>query len=90
MFHNNVGFYGEELAPRPTPRLEDHPLSAVHEFLFSNFAVTFHVKGHSSICNLRMRHAIVTGTHLSRSYHHIILPNLKLSVGQQIYIKYDI
>jgi hypothetical protein len=28
-FRNKVIFYGEELlAPRPTPKLEDHPLSA--------------------------------------------------------------
>jgi hypothetical protein len=27
-----VSFYGEELlAPRPTPKLEDHPLSAIHD-----------------------------------------------------------
>jgi hypothetical protein len=32
-------FYGEELlAPRPTPKLEDHPLSAVHDCLFNIFA----------------------------------------------------
>ena len=86
---NNIGFYGEELTPRPTPKLEDHPLSAVREFLFSIFTTTFHIKGHSSICNLRTRHAVVTGTHLSRSCHHIILPNL-ISVGQQIYIKYRV
>jgi len=40
----NIGFYGEELAPRPTPKLEDHPLSAVCKFLFSIFAATFHIK----------------------------------------------
>jgi hypothetical protein len=32
-------FYGEELlAPRPTPKLEDHPLSAVRDCLFKIFA----------------------------------------------------
>jgi hypothetical protein len=36
-------FYGEELlAPRPTPKLEDHPLSAVRDCLFNVFAATLH------------------------------------------------
>jgi hypothetical protein len=36
-------FYGEMwLAPRPTPMLEDHPLSAVRDCLFKIFAVTLH------------------------------------------------
>jgi hypothetical protein len=35
-FRNKLIFYGEELlAPRPTPKLEDHPLSAVRDRLFS-------------------------------------------------------
>jgi hypothetical protein len=36
MLHNIVTSYGEELlAPRPTPELEDHPLSAIRNRLFS-------------------------------------------------------
>jgi len=59
-------FYGEELlAPRPTPKLEDHPLSAVRDYLFNIFAATLHTGGHSSIHNLRTRHGVVTGTRLS-------------------------
>ena len=60
-------FYGEELlAPRPTPKLQDHPLSAVCDCLFNIFTATLHIGGRSSIRNLRTRHAVVTGTHLSR------------------------
>jgi hypothetical protein len=34
-------FYGEELPPpRPTPKLEDHPMSAVRDCLFNIFAAT--------------------------------------------------
>ena len=33
------------LAPRPTPKLEDHLLSAVRDFLFNIFAATFHIGG---------------------------------------------
>ena len=51
------------LAPRPTPKLEDHPFSAVHDCLFNLFAATLHKGGRSSIRNLRTRHAVVTGTH---------------------------
>jgi len=58
-------FYGEVLlAPRPTPKLEDHPSSAVRGCLFNLFAATIHIGGHSSIRNLRTRHAMVTGTHI--------------------------
>jgi hypothetical protein len=40
-FHNKLIFYGEELlVPRPTPKLQDHPLSAVHNCLFNIFAAT--------------------------------------------------
>jgi hypothetical protein len=42
-FRNKFIFEGEELvAPRPTPKLEDHPLSAVLDCLFNIFAATFH------------------------------------------------
>ena len=57
-------FYREGLlAPRPTTKLEDHPLSAVHDYLFNLFSATLHKGGRSSIRNLRTRHAVVTGTH---------------------------
>jgi hypothetical protein len=42
-FHNKIIFYGELLAPRPTPKLEDHPLSAVSDCLFNIFAATLHI-----------------------------------------------
>jgi hypothetical protein len=43
MVRNIIIFYGEELlAPRPTPKLEDHPLSAVRDCLFNVFAATLH------------------------------------------------
>jgi hypothetical protein len=42
-FHNKLIFWGEKLlAPRPTPKLDDHPLLAVHDCLF-NIAVTIHI-----------------------------------------------
>jgi len=63
----NICCYGEELlTTRPTPKLEDQPLSAVRDCLFNIFAATLHIGGRSSIRNLRTRHAVVTGTHLSR------------------------
>jgi hypothetical protein len=40
----DVIFYGEELlAPRPTPQMEDHPMSAVRDCLFNVFAATLHI-----------------------------------------------
>jgi hypothetical protein len=43
-FRNKIIFYGEELlAPRPTPKLEDRPLSAVRDCLVNIFAATLHI-----------------------------------------------
>ena len=59
-------FHGEVLlAPHPTPKLEDHPSSAVRDCLFDIFAAALHIGGCSSIRNLRTRRAMVTGTDLS-------------------------
>ena len=61
-----MSFHGEAfLAPRPNPKLEDHPSSAVRDCLFNLFAATLHIRGRSSIRNLRKRHAVVTGTHVT-------------------------
>ena len=66
MFRNKARFYGEELlAPRPTHKLKDQPLSAIHDCLFNIFAATLHIGGRSFIRNLRTRHEEVTRTHLS-------------------------
>ena len=89
MFLNKIRLYGEELlAPRPTPKLEDHPLSAVRDCLFNIFAATLHIAGRSSTRNLRTRHAVVTGTELSQT-GLITLDNIALnfqSVSYQYYI----
>ena len=74
-------FYREGLlAPRPTPKLEDHPLSAVHDCLFNWFAATLHIGGCSSIRNLRARHAVVTGTHYTWECTHILIKNMSGTV----------
>jgi len=40
-FSSKLLFYGEEsLAPRPTPNLEDHPLSVVRDCLFNILTAT--------------------------------------------------
>jgi len=78
-------FYCEELlAPRPTPKLEEHPLSAVRDYLFNILAATLHIGGRSSFRILRTRHAVVKGTHLSLGYLYVVqyrswlLPHLSL------------
>ena len=63
VFLNKVFYREGLLAPRPTPKLEDHPSSAVCECLFNIFAATLLIGGRSSIRNLSTRHAMVTGTH---------------------------
>jgi len=43
-FRNKPLFCGKELlAPRPTPELEDHSLSAVLDHFLSTFSATFRV-----------------------------------------------
>ena len=60
MFCNMIHFYGVDLsAPRPTPKLDDHPLQAVRDCLFNIFVATLHIGGRSSIRKLRTRHAVV-------------------------------
>jgi len=66
MFRKKVRFYSEELlSPSPAPKLDDKILSSVRDYLCIVFEPTFHIWGHSSNRNLRMCHAVVTGTHLS-------------------------
>ena len=65
-FATRYVFYGEELlAPPPTLKLKDHPLSDVRVCSFDIFEATFHIEGRSFIRDLTTRHAVVTGTHLS-------------------------
>jgi hypothetical protein len=65
-FVTKIRFHGEELlAPRPNPKLEDQTLLAVRDCSFNIFAATLHIGGRYYIRNLRTRHAVVTGTHLS-------------------------
>ena len=56
------------MAPRPTPKLEDQPSSAVRNCLFNLFAGTLLIGGRSSIRNLRTHLAVVTGTHYVALY----------------------
>lgn len=53
------------MAPCPSPKLEDHPLSTVGDCLFTIFATTLRIGSRSFFGNPRTRRAVVTGTHLS-------------------------
>ena len=92
IFCNNIHFYGEELlAPHPTPKLEDHSLSAVCNCLFNIFAATLHIGGCSSICNLRTRQAVVTGTNIwweVLAIHQLIFSSIR-AVSWSITIAYS-
>jgi hypothetical protein len=53
-FRNKIRFYSESLlAPRPTPKLEGHLLSAVCDCLFNIFTTALHIVGRSSVRNRR-------------------------------------
>jgi hypothetical protein len=63
-FRNMLVFYGEGLlAPRPTPKLEDHPLSFVRGCLFNILAANLQLDAVPSIRNARTRHALVKHIH---------------------------
>jgi hypothetical protein len=48
--YKTTRFFGAELLePRPTPKLEEHPLSAVRDCLFNIFAATFQNGGRFSV-----------------------------------------
>jgi hypothetical protein len=75
LFRNIIIFYGEELLPpRPTPKLQDHPLSVVRDCLFKVFATThrnlrlfLHPQPEEAPCRGdRDPLNTVTGTHLTR------------------------
>jgi len=64
MLRDYESFYGEELsAPRPTPKLEDHPVYAVRDCLFKIFACRSSVRISKTHC------AVVTGTHFLGKEH---------------------
>ena len=80
-------FYGEKLlAPRPKPKPDYHPLSAVRDCLFNIFVATLHTGGRSSIRNLRTRLALVRGytliTVVKLQLHVIILFLFILVINQ--------
>jgi hypothetical protein len=84
-FRDCASFYGELLsAPRPTPKLEDHPLSAVRNCLFNIFTATLHTGGRSSIRNPKTRHAVVTGTPLPCNGTNMEM-NIHVCVSECIY-----
>ena len=63
------------LALRLTPKLKEHPLSAVRDCLLNIFAATLRIEGRSFNRNLRKRHAVVSGTHVSRNRERIVPSN---------------
>jgi hypothetical protein len=67
-FFNIIFLNKEFLAHHATLKLEDHPLPAVFDCLFSIFAASLHIGDRSFIRNPRTLYAVVTGTHLSRNW----------------------
>jgi hypothetical protein len=77
-FHNIIIFYGELLAPRPTPKPEDYSLSAVRDCLFRIFAGTHHI-WRPSPPSATWGRVMWQGTHLTWS-RDLRLSNLKHDV----------
>jgi len=49
------------MVPHPTPKLEDHPFSAVRDYLFIIFGANLRTGGRFSIRNLKTPHAVGQG-----------------------------
>jgi hypothetical protein len=63
-FRNKASFYGEDLsAPRPKPKAGGPPLVGCPRLLIPYIRSYLYIGGRSSIRNLGLRHAVVTGTH---------------------------
>jgi len=64
-FPKELFFYGQELlVPRPSPKLEDHPLIGCLRLLIQYIcSYPPYLKALSSILNLTTCHAVVTGAH---------------------------
>jgi hypothetical protein len=78
VFRNKLIFYGELLAPRPTPKLEDHPLSAVRDCLSTIFAATLQ-NWRESPPSATWGRAMPwwQGTHLTWDRTHPVLPSMR-------------
>jgi hypothetical protein len=57
------------LAPHPTPKLEDHLLSATSDCLLNIFVATLHIEGCSSIRDLRICHSMLKGAYYHGNEH---------------------
>jgi len=60
----------EDVSTSPKPQARGPPFVGFRDCLFCIFAATFYIGSRSSIRNLKTRHAVVTGTHLSRDYRY--------------------
>jgi hypothetical protein len=71
-FCNKLMFYGEDLlAPRPTSKLGDQPLSAVRDCLFNIFAAALPYL--EAISSLTTRHAVMTRVALNKVLQRTVL-----------------
>jgi hypothetical protein len=73
-FHSNIIFDDEELlAPRPTTKLEGHPLSADRDCLFNIFASYRPHLESISIRNLRTQRAVLTRDPRNMAFTHALI-----------------
>jgi hypothetical protein len=79
IFRNKVTFsrWGD-VSPSPKHQAGGPPLSAVRDCLFNIVTATLHIGGRSAISNLRTRHAVVTGTHLTHGCGDAVCVNVML------------
>jgi hypothetical protein len=94
-FRNRYIFTMGVVSPRPTPKLEGHPLSAVRDCLFNIFAATSqYLETVSPTRNLRTRHVDATCFYISNvceqntNYRYIVrkrLFNLRASEQSQLH-----
>jgi hypothetical protein len=75
------------LAPRPTPKLEDHPLSAVRDCLFNIFAATLHIWRPNYFCELLNVHGagVVRQTEIHTAEPFVIEPSaseVEVAIGK--------
>jgi hypothetical protein len=76
IFCNQAYIYGELLAPRPIPKLEDNPLLALRDCLFNIFAASLHIWRPSPSATWKRVMTWWLGTHLTLLCEEHITKNI--------------
>jgi hypothetical protein len=82
MYRKKLIFYGEELVPRPTPKLEDYPLSPVRDCIDSQLPS----KTGGFLLHPQPEDAPCRGDKGPTQHGQCLLKNIFISFGELVYV----